>query len=300
MSPPRAKVIINPASGTRAVQRKWPRIEWMLRDAGLRFDHEFTLAPLHAMELAREAVDRGYELVIAVGGDGTINEVVNGLIGSGVKSQADLGLIYTGTANDFAHSLGLPRALSQSCYLLASTRRVEVDIGAVECLCQGEVKRRLFANVAGAGFDAAFLQAAKTSLKPLGAKLPYVGAFFKTITTYSPRDFLVSFDDGNEKWHALTVLVSNGKYAATIPFDPDADLGDGQFEVMAVDLTRLLQALPKTYFRVPDSYPKVDYRRSSFVQLESQQRLSVQADGEVLGELPARFWVLPKALRVVA
>lgn len=300
MSLPRAKVIINPASGAGAVRRKWPRIQWMLRDAGLRFDYEFTQGRLHSTELAKEAVAKGYELVVALGGDGTINEVVNGLIGPAGKSEADLGVIYTGTANDFAHSLGLPRNLRQSCHLLTSPSRVEVDIGAVEYVCQGEVKQRLFVNVAGAGFDAAFLQAAVTSLKPLGAKLPYVAGLFKAIVTFSPKDFLVSLSDGTEKWRAHTVLVSNGRYAATMPFDPDADLCDGQFEVMPLGFLRMLQAVPKAYLRFPDSYGKANYRRSSFVRLESQQRLQVEADGEVLGELPARVWVLPKALRVVA
>lgn len=299
MSLPHAKIIINPVSGTRSVRKKWPRIKWLLKDAGLRFDYEFTTQALHGIELAEEAVAQGYELVIALGGDGTVNEVVNGLTSPEGKSKADLGVIYTGTANDFARSLGLPRELIQGCRLMTSPNRIQVDVGMAEYACQGEMKRRLFINVAGAGFDAAFLKAADTSLKPMGAKLPYVGAFLKTITTYSPKDFLVNLDGVEEEWRALTVLVSNGKYAATIPFDPDADLSDGQFEVLPVDLPTMLQTLPKAYFKVPDSYPKVKYRRSRFVQLDCQQPLPVQADGELLGELPARFWVLPKALRVV-
>jgi YegS/Rv2252/BmrU family lipid kinase len=300
MSLPRAKVIVNPVSGAGVVRRKWPRIQRILRETGLPFDHEFTQGALHGTELAKEAVAKGYELVVALGGDGTINEVVNGLIGPAGKSEADLGVIYTGTANDFAHSLGLPRNLRQSCRLLTSPKRVEVDVGAVEYICQGEVRQRLFVNVAGAGFDAAFLRAAVTSLRPLGAKLPYVAGLFKVVATFSPKDFVVSLNDGTEKWHAHTVLVSNGRYAATMPFDPDADLGDGQFEVMPLGFLEMLQAVPKAYLRVPDSYGKAKYKRSSSVRLESQQRLQVEADGEVLGELPARMWVLPKALRVVA
>jgi diacylglycerol kinase (ATP) len=299
MSSPRAKVIVNPVSGAGAVRRKWPRIQRMLSDAGLRFDHEFTQGALHGTDLAKEAVAKGYELVVALGGDGTINEVVNGLVGPTGKGEADLGVIYTGTANDFAHSLGLPRNLKQSCCLLTSPKRVEVDVGAVEYVCQGEIKQRLFVNVAGAGFDAAFLRAAVTSLGPLGAKLPYVAGLFKVIITFSRKDFLVSLNDGMEKWHALTVLVSNGRYAATMPFAPDADMRDGQFEVMPLGFRRMLQAVPKAYLRFPEGYGKAKYRRVSSVRLESQQHLQVEADGEVLGELPARVWVLPKALRVV-
>lgn len=300
MSIPYAKIIINPVAGARAGQRKWSRIQRLLEEAGLQFDYEFTQGTLHGIELAKEAVAQGYKLVVAVGGDGLVNEVVNGLIGPNGKSEADLGIISLGTANDFARSLGLPRELSQACHFLTSPRRVEVDIGTAEYIYQGEVRRRLFVNVAGSGFDAAWMRAANLSLKPSGAKLPYVVAFLKTLATYPPKDFLVSFDGKKEEWRALTVLVGNGKYAATIPLTPDADLSDGQFEVIEVKPLKMLEALPKMYLKVPKGEAIIDYKRSNFVQLESPQRLPVEADGELLGELPARFWVLPRALRVVA
>ncbi len=302
MSVPYAKVIINPVAGAKAGQRKWPRIKCQLEEAGLCFDYEFTEGVRHGMELAKTAVAQGYKLVVAVGGDGMVNEVVNGLIDPDGKSRADLGIISIGTANDFARSLGLPRKLKQACHLLTSPERVEVDVGTAEYVYQGEVKQRLFVNVAGAGFDAACIQAARTSLKSLGARVPYVGSFVETIATYGRKDFLVSFNraEAEEEWHALTVLVSNGRYTATLLFDPDADLGDGQFEVMSLGLSAMAQTLLKTYLRLPEGYRKVEYCRSNFVRMQSRQCLAVQADGELLGELPARFWVLPKALRVVA
>ena len=303
MSVPYAKVIINPLAGAKAGQRKWPRIKWQLEKAGLCFDYEFTQGTRHGMELTKTAVAQGYKLVVAVGGDGMVNEVVNGLIDPDGKSRADLGIISIGTANDFARSLGLPRKLDQSCHMLTSPKRAEVDVGAAEYVCQGEVKQRYFVNVAGAGFDAACVQAARTFPKFLDARLPYVGAFVKTIATYGRKDFLVSFNKAEaeeEEWHSLTVLVSNGRYTATLLFDPDADLGDGQFEVMSLGLSAMAQTLLKTYLRLPEGYRKVEYCRSNFVQMQSRQCLAVQADGELLGELPARFWVLPKALRVVA
>jgi diacylglycerol kinase (ATP) len=300
MSRPAAKVIVNPVSGAGAGKRKWARIKPLLEDAGLQFDHEFTSSTLDGTELARQAVAQGYGLVVAVGGDGTINEVVNGLIGPDNRSQADLGVVHTGTANDFAHSLGLPGDLRQTCRLLTSAKRSQIDVGVVECCDRGNTKRRLFVSVAGAGFDAALLKAAKTRFKPPQAKLPYVGAFVRTIATHSPKDFVLAFGQRRETWRALAVLVSNGKYAGTMPFDREADMSDGQFEVMAIDLAKMVQTFPAAYLGVPDSYVKVDYVRSSYVGLESEHRLQVEADGEILGELPARFRVLPGALRVVA
>jgi YegS/Rv2252/BmrU family lipid kinase len=300
MSPLHAKVIVNPTSGARAAQRKWPRIKALLEDIGLSFDSELTQEPMQAMELAREAANRGYDLVVAVGGDGTVNEVVNGLMGPDGKAGADLGVIRAGTANDFARNLDLPRNLERNCQMMVSPRRMEVDVGVVECVKEGQTRQRFFVNVSGAGFDADLMEEARKTILPLGPKGPYVGAFLKMAPTYEPKDFTLSFQDRQVVYRAYTVLVSNGKYAGSIPFDPEADLSDGQFEVMTLNLPTFLGALAGPYFPLPEGYPKIDYVRTNSVRMDSRQRLSVQADGEVLGELPAQFRILPGALRVVS
>ena len=300
MSPQRAKVIVNPTSGAKSAQRRWPRIKSLLEDVGLHFDSVLTQEPMQAMELAREAADQGYDLVVAVGGDGTINEVVNGLMGPDGKATADLGVIRTGTANDSARNLDLPTSLLKNCRRLVSPERTEVDIGIVEFLREGQAGQRFFLNDAGAGFDADLMEEAKKTVLPLGPKGPYVGAFLKMAPTYDPKDFVLDFQDRQEAPRAYTILVSNGKYAGSILFDPEADLSDGQFEVMTLDPPTLLRGLAQTYLALLEGYPKIDYVRTDAVRMDSRQRLSVQADGEVLGELPARFWMLPKALRVVA
>jgi diacylglycerol kinase (ATP) len=300
MSPQHAKVIVNPTSGARSAQRKWPRIKALLEQTGLTFDSVMTQRPMQAVELAGEAVSQGYDLVVAVGGDGTVNEVVNGLMGPDGKAKADLGVIYTGTTNDFARNIDLPRNLQQNCRLMVSPRRMQVDVGVVECAREGQARQRFFVNVAGAGFDADLMEEARKTVLPLGPKGPYVGAFLKMAPTYDPKDFMLSYQDRQEARRAFTVLVSNGKYAGSIPFDPEADLSDGQFEVMTLDPPTLLKCLAQTYLALLEGYPKIDYVRANTVRMESTQRLPVQADGEVLGELPAQFRVLPRALRVVA
>ncbi len=297
---PHAKVIVNPTSGAKSAQRKWPRIKALLEEAGLSFDAELTEGPMQAAELAGKAVEQGYELVVAVGGDGTVNEVVNGLIGPEGKARADLGVIHTGTANDFARNLGLPKDLEQNCRLMVSPRRLEIDVGEVGFVKGGQTRRRLFLNVAGSGFDADLMEEARKTILPLGPKGPYVGAFLKMAPRYDLKDFILDFEDRQETRRAYTVLVSNGEYAGTIPFDPEADLSDGQFEVIALDLPTFLGALADTVFALPEGYPKIEYVRTNSVRMDSRRRLSVQADGEVLGELPAQFRVLPRALRVVA
>jgi diacylglycerol kinase (ATP) len=300
MSPQRAKVIVNPTSGAKSAQRRWPRIKSLLEDVGLNFDSVLTQESMQAMDLAREAADQGYDLVVAVGGDGTINEVVNGLMGPDGKATADLGVIRTGTANDSARNLDLPTSLLKNCRRLVSPERTEVDIGIVEFLREGQAGQRFFLNDAGAGFDADLMEEAKKTVLPLGPKGPYVGAFLKMAPTYDPKDFTLSFRDRQESRRAYTVLVSNGRYAGSILFDPGADMRDGQFEVITLDPPTLLRCLAETYLAILEGYPRIDCVRTDAVRMESRQRLSVQVDGEVAGELPAQFRVLPRALRVVA
>jgi diacylglycerol kinase (ATP) len=255
---------------------------------------------MHAVELAREAASQGYDLVVAVGGDGTVSEVVNGLIGPDGKAKADLGVVRTGTANDFARNLDLPGSLLKNCRLMVSPGRTEVDVGMVECVKEGQPRQRLFVNVAGAGFDADLMEEARKTVLPLGPKGPYVGAFLKMAPMYDPKDFTLTYQDRQETCRAYTILVSNGRYAGSILFDPEADMSDGLFEVMTLDPNTLLKGLAETYLALLDGYPKIDYVRANAVRMDSGQRLSVQADGEVLGELPAQFRLLPRALRVVA
>ena len=300
MPPQRAKVIVNPTSGARSAERRWPQIRALLEDAGLRFDSVMTEGPMHAALLAGEAADQGYDLVVAVGGDGTINEVVNGLMGTGGRAMVDLGIIFTGTANDFARNLDLPRNLERNCQLMLSPRRMDVDVGLVECARDGQTRRRYFVNVSGAGFDADWMEEARRIVLPLGPKGNYLAAFLRMAPTYEPKDFILDFGDRQEEHRAYTVLFSNGRYSGRIPFNPQADLADGQFEVMALDLPTFVEAVAANIFSRPESRPGSEWPKASAVRLESRQRLSVQADGEVLGELPARFQVLPGALRVVS
>ncbi len=105
-----AQLIVNPIAGARRTAKKWPQIMGLLKSSGLHFEHEWTEAPGHARELAKSAVKKGYELVVSVGGDGTINEVVNGLYDSGSTADVMLGIIGTGTGSDYIRTVGIPRA----------------------------------------------------------------------------------------------------------------------------------------------------------------------------------------------
>ena len=127
-----ARLIINPAAGAGRTVKKWPRIRDRLRKLGLRFEHDFTEAPRHAIELATAAARKGYDLVVSVGGDGTINEVVNGLHAADTLSDVSLGIISTGTGSDYIRTVGVPPRPEDACERLLDPRKMKVDLGVVE------------------------------------------------------------------------------------------------------------------------------------------------------------------------
>jgi len=138
MAIPHAKVIINPEAGAGSTHRKWPKINERLKNAGLSFDHEFTEGAGHAIELASTAVNNGYLYLVAVGGDGTVHEIANGILHSNGLDSTALGVLSTGTGSDFARSIGIPRNHDSGCSYLTSTRRLLIDVGIVEYIKDGQ------------------------------------------------------------------------------------------------------------------------------------------------------------------
>jgi diacylglycerol kinase (ATP) len=135
-----ARVIVNPAAGAGKTAKRWPRIRHLLSKSGLKFEHDITEAPGHAIELAKSAVSKGYKLIVSVGGDGTINEVVNGLYASCKLKGVNLGIIGSGTGGDYIRSIGVPRDYLQACERLLHPRKLAVDVGVVDLGVNGQKK----------------------------------------------------------------------------------------------------------------------------------------------------------------
>ena len=137
MSLPHAKVIVNPVAGANSTYRKWPHISGLLKYVGLSFDHEYTEGVGHAIELVRAAASDGYRYMVAVGGDGTVNEVANGILHSVGSSSMALGVVSTGTGSDFARSVGIPRHYISACSSLISSRRSRLMLGLLNTGVRG-------------------------------------------------------------------------------------------------------------------------------------------------------------------
>ena len=299
----RARLIINPVAGAGRTHKKWPHIRELLKSIGLRFEHDITEAPRHAIELARSAALKGYELVVSVGGDGTINEVVNGLYDSGTMKDVTLGIISTGTGSDYIRTIGVPNSYEDACHRLLGSRKLSVDLGVVEYASGGGRQQRLFVNFAGLGFDAEAVRATTLRFKALGGLPAYLLGLLSTLLSYRNRDVSLKLDGETQEKRVCAAVMSNGKYGGGSMFvAPDADPTDGLFDVLTIgDLSKLdlLWSLPRIYRGTHLTHPKVTMTRAREIEVASQQRMFLQADGELLGEAPARFSMLPSSLNVV-
>jgi YegS/Rv2252/BmrU family lipid kinase len=300
---PYAKLIVNPTAGAGKTTRYLPHILELIRSINLDFDYQLTESPGHAVEIAQLAVKNGYEVVISVGGDGTINEVVNGLYSTGDISNISLGIISTGTGADYIRTIGIPRAYREAYKRFADPVPVKTDLGLVECIHNGQSIKRVFVNFAGLGFDAEIVRATTQTFKMLGDRPSYLMGLFSTLALYKNRSVHLEIDGESTDRKICTVIMSNGKYGGGgMLTAPNADPYDGLFDVVVIgDLSKpdLLWSLPMIYKGTHLSHPKVSVRRAKEVKISAEKIMSVQADGDLIGETPAQFRILTGVLNVI-
>jgi YegS/Rv2252/BmrU family lipid kinase len=303
MSATRVKVIVNPVAGAYATRRKWPLISRILERIGLSFDFQYTEGTGHAIELARAAASDGYRYLVAVGGDGTVNEVANGILHSTGAATTALGIISTGTGSDFIRSVGIARDFPSACSALTSPRRLTIDVGVVEYRSKGQTLQRFFVNGAGTGFDAVVVEETERMPKYFGGTIPYLGGLLRALLGYKNKAVVVNTEDAAMSGRALNVVVANGGYmGGGMHIAPQAEVGDSLLDVIMIgDMGKfeLIKELPTVYKGTHIYHPKVRMVKAKRITIDSPERLLVHADGELLGESPASFWVMPAALSLV-
>ena len=297
------KVIVNPVAGARSTRRKWPIINRLLERIGLTFDFNYTEGVGHAIELAQAAASDGYSYLVAVGGDGTVNEVANGILLSRNAAATVLGVVSTGTGSDFARSAGLARDYATACSNLTSSKRLTIDVGVVEYQSGGETHERFFVNSAGVGFDAAVVKETERLPKFFGGTIPYVAGMLRTLVSYRNKNIVLKVGDEEERKRVLNVAVANGNYCGGgMRIAPDAELDDKLLDVVVFgDMSKfeILKEFPTIYKGTHINHPKVSVKKAANVSIESAKPMLVYADGELLGECPATFRVVPAALSLV-
>jgi YegS/Rv2252/BmrU family lipid kinase len=294
-----AVFLVNPASGNGATGKRWPELIHRANMLGLSGETLFSDRPGHLIELARGAVDGGAKLVIAVGGDGTLNEVVNGIAGRDVE----LATIPLGTGMDFGRTYGIPRKFDDAVRVALGGRTRTIDAGRVRYRTwDGEDAERWFANVGSVGMSGAVAQRANGMSKALGGKATFFYALTRVFLEWENTEVTVTLDDGERRGRMHDVVVANGVWhGGGMKLAPDASPDDGLFDVVLIgDVGKVdfLTTAPKIYKGRHVTHAKVDVVRSKRVEVNAEERLPIEVEGEQVGTTPAVFEVVPGALRL--
>lgn len=312
---PRALVIVNPQSGGGATGRAWTGLRRSLETTfdGRYWDEVFTKGPLHATAVTRMAIEEGYDQLVVVGGDGTLNEVVNGLfpedkeMGIGLEpTRPDLRLtvVRRGTGGDFARALALPGTGGRVFNHVLSDRLAPLDLGICTFKARdGSTQRRAFANIASFGLSGLVDQKVNSSRK--GGRLTYVQAILSAVVEYrrQPVQIRVDGDDFYEG-HLLLGVVANAPYfGGGLKIAPNADTTDGLFDIVLLsrvggrEVVKALDLYSGRHVR----WDKVLTTRAQKmeVSVKDDSACLLDLDGEQPGQLKASFEIVPNAAQLV-
>jgi YegS/Rv2252/BmrU family lipid kinase len=291
--------LVNPASGNGATGKRWPELAQRAAKLGLHGETLFSERPGHLIELGRSAIDAGATSLVAVGGDGTLNEVANAAAGRNVE----LATIPLGTGMDFVRTYGIPKKFDDAVRVAIEGKTRTIDAGRVRYRTwQGTEAERWFANVGSVGMSGAVAQRANGMSKALGGKLTFFYALTRVFLEWENTEVIVRLDEGERRGRMHDVILANGVWhGGGMMLAPDASPDDGLFDVILIgDIGKLdfLTTAPKIYKGKHVTHPKVEVVRSSRVEIDAGEHLPIEVEGEQIGSTPATFEVVPGALRL--
>ncbi len=299
--PSQTVFLVNPASANGSTGRRWPELARRAAAAGLEGATLFSERQGHLAELAREAALGGAELLVVVGGDGSVNEVANGLAGLG--RQPEVALVPRGTGWDFSRTFAIPRNIDDAVQVALQGDVRVIDVGrATYRAWDGSEATAAFANVASAGMSGAIAKRANETTKALGGKASYLWATFAVFSGWEAAEIEVTVDGERRAGRMFDVVVANGRFfGGGLEICPDAEADDGLFDVLTIgDVTKrdLVQTMPKMYRGTHLPHPKAELLRGSSVTVTSETPLPIELDGEQPGTTPVTFEVAAAALRL--
>jgi diacylglycerol kinase (ATP) len=291
--------LVNPASANGKTGKRWPQIARAARAAGVRGEAVFSDAPGQLGDLAREAVDEGATLLVVVGGDGTVHEVVQGVAG---RDGVELALIPRGTGWDFARTHGITTDIGDALRIAREGTARPFDLGRASYAVDGTENSAWFANMASVGMSGAVAAKANSTTKALGAKTSYLMALGVVFARWKNVPLRVRVDAEERDALMEDAIVAVGRYlAGGMMITPEAEPDDGLFDVLLIgDLTKaeMVRVMPKIYRGTHLPHPKGEVLRGAAVAIEADEPLPLQLDGEQPGTTPVRFEIVRSAIRL--
>ncbi|AFM41902.1 conserved protein of unknown function BmrU [Desulfosporosinus acidiphilus SJ4] len=296
--------VVNPQSANGCTRKRWPKFLQRLEQEGYTVDFAYTLGPGDATSITRRVLHEGYTRIISVGGDGTINEVVNGFFIDGclINPDAELALFSHGTGGDFVRSLSISRGIEGFIEILKKGRKRTIDVGEVQFLDDhGQPRNRYFLNVADIGLGGETVNRVNRQSKLLGGKISFLIGTMVSIFRYRNKTMRCKIDDKYcIEGRLNSIMVANGRYiGGGMMIAPNAEIDDGLFDVISLgdfSAWMLLRNIPKIYKGEHLKIPGVSEQRGGSVSITTAEKALLDIDGEQPGQTPVKFTIHPKSL----
>lgn len=299
-------VIVNPNAGNCKGRKDWEKISKLLNHEELTFEVKFTERKGHAIIFALEGINEGFRKIITVGGDGTLNEVVNGVFLNNVCSTNDisLALIPVGTGNDWGRMFGIPLDYEKAIKIIKDNKLMMHDVGLVS-FYDGKIKNdRYFINIAGLGFESVVVR--RTNIqkdKGHSGKLIYFYNLLMSLLSYKNTRAEIVIDGNKSNADVFSINVGNGRYCGGgMRQTPDALPDDGFLDVTIINgmgKFEIIRNLKILYDGTILSHPKINGYRCKNIKVSTDSPIYTEADGESLGHTPAEFSIIPGGISIV-
>jgi YegS/Rv2252/BmrU family lipid kinase len=299
-------VIVNPNAGNGKGRKDWEKISSALKVKGITWVEYFTERKGHAINLSHKAIESGYRKILCVGGDGTLNEIVNGAFTqkSCMTKDITLGLLPVGTGNDWGRMFGIPLNYDGAIQIIKEGKTMLHDIGTVSYFNGNEKSERYFINIAGLGFESVVVK--RTNIqkdKGKSGKLIYFYNLLISLISYKNTKAEIVIDGAKTESTIFSLNVGNGRYCGGgMRQTPFAVPDDGKLDVTIIkDISKaeIVLKLKILYDGTILNHPEIDGYKCKNVAVKSDSVLYVEADGESLGHTPAEFSIIPLSINIV-
>jgi diacylglycerol kinase (ATP) len=299
-------VIVNPSSARGQTGKRWETIKTAIRSHFQEFKYVFTQKPRQATEIARELLRDGFDLLIGVGGDGTLNEISSGFFhaqsGQAINRDAAVGIIPSGTGSDFIRFMKVPREFEKSAARIKNAKNKSIDVGKIAYGGPGDTPRiQYFINVADFGLGAEVIRNISRIESTRRGAFTYYRGLLSTMMSYRSKKVRLTLDSGRElEGEYLIGAVANGRiFGGGMVIAPDAEPDDGMFDLVLIEPMKRLEIVANSrllYSGRIASHPKVHILKARRIQVDSPDEVHIEYDGEVGDRLPAEFTIVEKAL----
>jgi YegS/Rv2252/BmrU family lipid kinase len=306
--PGKIAVVVNPHSGGGKTARRWPQLAQLLESRLGRVEARFTTGPGTGIAIAHALLREGFDLIVAVGGDGTINEVANGFFDQDrlVRPEATLGILPLGTGGDFRRTLEIPTSTLEALEVLAAGHEALIDVGKASFLTgSGGQSSRYFVNLVSFGMGGHVAAQSRNFMGRFGGRAAFFWATVKTFLSYRGRQVSLSLDGSSTRlpFFVANVAIGNGQFhGGGMRPCPAAVPDDGVFDVTVIHYAgalKLLSSISVLYSGKVHSHPDVRHFQAARILAESASATEIEIDGEPLGTLPLEITLLPRQLRVL-